>query len=140
MEQAVKLMKIISNQVDSKMQIVLEKYSLTYTQVKILHYIMNNDCLNQKQICETFKLSSATVNGILNRLECKNYISREKTNDRRNNKITATNKARQVNESFQKAVEYNNKILSKGLNQEDVIILTKLLEQILKNIEEGIYD
>ncbi len=140
MEQAVKLMKIISNQVDSKMQIVLEKYSLTYTQVKILHYIMNNDCLNQKQICETFKLSSATVNGILNRLESKNYISREKTNDRRNNKITATDKARQVNESFQKAVEYNNKILSKGLNQEDVIILTKLLEQILQNIEEGIYD
>lgn len=139
MDQIVKLIKIISNQIDAKMQILLEKTDLTSQQVRMLHYIMHHDCHNQKQICETFKLSSATVNGILNRLEEKGFIEREKLADKRNNKIIATNKALLVNETFQKAVDYNNQIMAKGLTENNVSDLVLLLTQILENIEEGTY-
>ena len=85
-------------------------------------------------------MSSATVNGILNRLEEKGFIEREKLADKRNNKIIATNKALLVNETFQKAVNYNNQIMAKGLTENNVSDLVLLLTQILENIEEGTYD
>ena len=100
MKRIVKLMKIISNQIDAKMQILLADTDLTSSQVIILQYLINHECLNQKQICATFKLSSATVNGILNRLEDKGYIEREKSDDKRNNRIILTSKALAINEKL----------------------------------------
>lgn len=140
MKRIVKLMKIISNQIDAKMQILLADTDLTSSQVIILQYLINHECLNQKQLCATFKLSSATVNGILNRLEDKGYIEREKSDDKRNNRIILTSKALAINEKFMKAVTYNDSILSNDFTADEIDNLFNLLSKMLKNIEEGKYD
>lgn len=140
MDQIVKLIKIIANQIDIKMQTLTSSFDLTSTQVRVLNYLYHNDCKNQKQLCDTFKLTSATVNGILDRLEDKGYILREKLEDKRNNKIVLTEAALELTHDFEKTIEYNNMVLAKDVTPEEQEELTHLLSKVLKNIEEGNYD
>lgn len=140
MDQIVKLIKILSNQIDVKTQLLIGNNTITSTQVRMLYYLYHHDCKNQKQLCETFKLSSPTVNGILDRLEKNGYIIREKLVDKRNNKILLTDKALQINKTFEQAILYNNQILSKNLTDDEKQQLTYLLTKLLNNIEEGNYD
>ena len=140
MDQRVKLIKILSNQIDVKTQLLIGNNTITSTQLRMLHYLYHHDCKNQKHLCETFKLSSPTVNGILDRLEKNGYIIREKLVDKRNNKILLTDKALQINKTFEQAILYNNQILSKNLTDDEIQQLTYLLSKLLNNIEEGNYD
>ncbi len=140
LNEIVKLIKIISNKIDTKMQILLSGLDLTPQQVQILIYLLSNDCKNQQQICKFFRLSSPTVNGILNRLEEKGFIEREKSIDKRNNIIKTLPKAGLVNNLFLAAVDYNNAVLTKSISNEELVDFKKILLKMLKNIEEGNYD
>ncbi len=60
------------------------KAGLTAPQLVCLKYIMNNEPATITEIAKSIHLSNSTVLGIIDRLEAKNYIRRERsTEDRR---------------------------------------------------------
>ena len=85
-------------------------------------------------------LSDSTVSGILDRLEQKDIIKRERTkDDRRVVKISLTGKSKEFCKDFrQKREEYFTRLLKKLSEQEtkDIIKGLEILNRVLDEIEE----
>ena len=103
----------------------LETIDLTSTQAHVLIYLYKNkdNVVNQRDIERKFALTNPTVNGILNRLENKNFIKRVVSDiDARNRKIILTDKSISLIKEMQRsAKKMENKMIA-GISKEDLAI------------------
>jgi len=120
-----------------------EELGLTCSQSGILLYILlnKNNKINQRDIENEFELSNPTVNGILNRLESKGLVKRIiDDTDKRVKHIIPLKKS----EKFMEIVKHKKEILEnnmiKNIKDEELSTFNKVLEKMLKNIKERIYE
>lgn len=119
----------------------LEKYDLTFAQSSILMYVLLNQDkkINQRQIEVEFSLSNPTVNGILNRLESKNLVKRENDEfDKRIKNIIPLSEAFLFFESIKETKEKMEMSMLKGISNEELETLLKVIEKMNKNLKENI--
>lgn len=115
----------------------LEKIDLTSMQATIIIYIFkSNKTINQRDIEKRFNLSNPTVNGILNRLEKKQFIERitSKT-DARNKEIHLTDKSIELNKEMIKRADMMEEKIKKDISKEELKTFYIVMDKILKNIE-----
>lgn len=127
--------KMIMNILDNKMNNKFDKMGLTTSQTHILMYLLHNENVNQRDIEYKFNLSNPTVNGILNRLEKKEFLNREVSQkDARVRDIHLTKKSYELETKIKKVCKgIENEILD-GIDKKE---LYKILDQILKNVSKG---
>ena len=127
--------KMIMNILDNKMNNKFDKMGLTTSQTHILMYLLHHDNVNQRDIEGKFNLSNPTVNGILNRLEKKEFLTREVSlKDARVRDIHLTKKSYELETKIKKVCKgMENEILD-GIDKKE---LYKILDQILKNVSKG---
>lgn len=81
----------VSNIITRKYKPLLDKLDLTYTQYIVMMVLWEEKRVNEKFLCETLCLKSNTVAPLLQKLESKGYIKKEKDGaDERNVVITLT--------------------------------------------------
>ncbi len=118
----------------------LETIDLTSTQAHVLIYLYKNkdNVVNQRDIERKFALTNPTVNGILNRLENKNFIKRVVSDiDARNRKIILTDKSISLIKEMQRsAKKMENKMIA-GISKEDLAIFYKVIKKIANNVQGG---
>lgn len=130
-----KIMQTIKKQMDKN----LEDLDLTSAQASVLIYLCNNKdiIINQRNIEKEFNLTNPTVNGILNRLESKDFIKRVTSNiDARNKEIHLTEKSLLLDKKMQEKSNYINKKLKQDINDEELKIFNDVIIKMLANIEE----
>lgn len=119
----------------------LEKYDLTFAQSSVLMFVLLNQDkkINQRQIEIEFSLSNPTVNGILNRLENKKLIKRESDElDKRIKNIIPLSEAFSFFESIKETKEKMEISMLKGISNEELETLLKVIEKMNKNLKENI--
>lgn len=118
----------------------LEKIDLTSTQAHILMYLYKNKgkVINQRDIEKKFELTNPTVNGILNRLENKNFIKRTVSQiDARNKEISLTDKSiLLINDMFKQAKNMESKMIA-GIDKDELNIFYNVIKKIFNNVQGG---
>ena len=118
----------------------LEKIDLTNSQASILIYLYKNkEIVNQRDIEKKFDLTNPTVNGILNRLENKDFIRRTiSLKDARNKEIHLTEKSISLINEMRKEAKQLEKEMIAGISKEELNIFNDVLRKIFNNMQGGL--
>ena len=131
-----KIFQIMEKNMNKK----LEKIELTNSQANILIYLYNNkETVNQRDIEKKFELTNPTVNGILNRLENKDFIIRTVSlRDARNKEIHLTEKSISLINEMKKEARQLEKELIAGIPKEELNTFKEVLKKVFNNLQGGI--
>lgn len=119
------------------MSVKLKKYDITHEQWFVLRTIENNDFSTQKLIGDLTNKGKSTLTRILDQLEQKNLIKREKNReDRRSIVLVGTDKGKTiVNEVLPIDNDVKTRI-KEGIPDKDIVHVNSVFKQILENFEE----
>lgn len=129
--------KRISNALERKRTLDLEDMDLTSSQAFVLGYLLRHreEPVNPGDICRHFDLSHPTVTGILQRLECKGFLTyAEDSADRRRKRICVTEKALDVQHCANQRCQETEALVSGTLSEEELRTLVGLLDRVIANI------
>ena len=131
-----KIFQIMKKNMNKK----LEKIDLTNSQASVLIYLYKNkEIVNQRDIEKKFDLTNPTVNGILNRLENKNFIKRTiSLKDARNKEIHLTEKSISLINEMKKEAKQLEKEMIAGVSKEELNIFNEVLRKIFNNMQGGL--
>ena len=89
----------VSNMITRKYKPLLDKIDLTYTQYIVMMVLWEEKQVNEKFLCEALCLKSNTLTPLLQKLEDKGFIRKEKDkSDERNLVITLTDSGEELKE------------------------------------------
>lgn len=131
-----KLIMIISKNHDSYWNHKLEEYEIKASQLHLLFEINNENEINQDKIANRCNLNKGAVARNIQKLESEELILREvDENNRRQNKISLTNKGKKIVNKSLKALNNWEKEVSNN-NSIDIKVLKYNLKEIaIKSIE-----
>lgn len=138
--QIVYYFKVIHNTFRSKLNMVLREYDLTKPQLDILVYLeearRKDERVIQKDLESFFHISNSTVSVMLDRLESKELISRERAEDgdRRVRYVYPTEKANDLHAAVVRTLNATESEMFDGLSQEELACATRFLQKILCNL------
>ena len=123
-----------SKEIVRKYKPFLDELNLTYTQYITMLVLWEHNSINVKELGDKLFLDSGTLTPLLKKLEFKGYINRNRSSsDERNLIISITNSGLELKK---RALEIPYKISGcVKLEQEEVIVLYKLLNKLLNSIE-----
>ena len=113
----------------------------TASQIRFIEYLANHKDVYQSDLEKEFKISRATVYDVLNTMEKKGMISREKSSiDTRKNKIILNKDVLSRHEEIKKKINKINNELVKYIDTYDLVVFNRVLEQMninMHNLLEG---
>jgi len=127
--QIIKLNKDINKSLRHKFYYLMQDSGFTFPQLSVISMLEKYGEQKVSELSEKMGLSDSTVSGILDRLEQKDIIRRERTkDDRRVVKISLTGKSKGFCNDFrQKREEYFTQLL-KNLSEQEIKDIIKGLE------------
>ena len=122
-----------SKEIIRKYKPFLDEIDLTYTQYITMMVMWEKKSVNVKTLGECLYLDSGTLTPVLKKLECKGYITRERSEkDERNLVVSITDSGIKLRD---KAVEIPSRIGScVRLTAEEAATLYNLLHKIIGNV------
>lgn len=123
--------------IEAELNRQMKDYELTATQSMALKYIVSceKDEINQVDVEKHLKCSNPTVAGIVKRLEEKDLVACvNSARDKRFKKLLPTEKSRRLIALMDKRVDQLNERITRGISEEEVSLLQKLLEKMEKNL------
>lgn len=107
----------------------------TASQIRFIDYLANHDEVYQSDFEKEFNISRATVYDVLNTMEKKGIITREKSNiDTRKNRVILNNDVLEQHKRVKEKINNINKELIKNIHEEELRIFENVLEQMNKNM------
>lgn len=104
---------------------------------RILFVLWQEDNLTISQLGERTSLAKTTLTSMLDRMEEKGNIKRNfDLNDRRQIRITLTEKAKALDVSYKAVSAQMNELFYKGFSDDEIIHFERMLERVLKNLKE----
>ena len=114
---------------------VLKPYDLTVEQLQLLKNIAEDTALSQQQLCEIVQKSAANVTRILDRLERKDCVRRERNPaDRRSSLLFLTDQGRDLIAEVTIVLESFSEHLTSGISNEEQALLSRLLYKMQDNL------
>ena len=107
----------------------------TASQIRFIDYLANHDEVYQSDFEKEFNISRATVYDVLNTMEKKGIITREKCNvDTRKNKVILNSDVLEHHRKVKEKIANINKELIKNIESNDLIVFNSVIEQMNKNM------
>ncbi len=131
--------KKISNNFENSKRTNCVKYDITSQQTSILLYLFNHldEKVNQKTLEHYYEISSATISGIITRMEAKNLIVRiPNPDDKRDKLITLSVKGEETAKAIKKSILDLEAKIVKGFDDNEIKTLLSFLERMSMNIKE----
>lgn len=124
------------------MRLRQSQYNVTPVQCHALLYlakICGDHEVMQRDLERELHLKASTVNGIVDRLEEKGFISRRQSiEDGRRRLISLTEEGRAVTEAFRTALEDTDRAFCAVLSAEEQAQLRDMLTRLIVNLEEEV--
>ncbi len=116
-----------------------KKFPITPEQYLILSLLSENKGMYQRQISEITLKDRANVSRIINILEEKCYVRKEiDSNGRKINKIFVTDDGKEIVEKIKPTAIELRKIITNGLNQEELENLIEIMDRIYTNLRDKV--
>ncbi|MBR6408143.1 MAG: winged helix-turn-helix transcriptional regulator [Clostridia bacterium] len=111
---------------------------LHYGQPPVLQYIINNDGCTQKEIADFLGVTAASIALSTKRLQKSGLITKQADeNNLRRNRLSATEKGKEVLEAFtEQNKSFNEKMLS-GVTDDEKRQLCALLDKLISGAADG---
>ena len=107
----------------------MQRFTIGY-----LHHNTDRD-IYQKDLEAEFAISRATASNMLAVMERKGLIKRESVeHDARLKKLVLTEKAKQMNRQVEQAILETERLLTKGMSENDKRNLHRYLDQMIQNL------
>lgn len=104
---------------------------LTAVQGMVIRFLYDHDRLTSRELGKKTDLDSATLTGLLDRLEARGFIERRQNpDDRRSIRIHLTERGRTTGEKVVKLMEEANAEFLLGFNASEEVALRSLLTRI----------
>ena len=135
-EKIEQLLRVLAYTIKRKGRSALKDFGITTPQFDLMVKIYFNGDMTQGKLTQELHLAKSTVSGLLDRLESKNFIKREKDmNDKRNVIISLTNKGNAVIERvIEERVKFLRKLI-KDFDEKEVHTLINSLEKLVEASE-----
>ncbi len=112
----------------------IEHLGITAVQAMILNFLSEEDEITSNRLGERTLLDSATLTGILDRLEAHGFIERgQHPRDRRAILISLTPRGRELATDIRKIAERSNREIFRNFSRDDEITFRNHLERIRKS-------
>ncbi len=113
----------------------VSKFDLGPGQFMLLLDLYREDGKNQEVLSENLKIDKTTTARAIKKLEKNNYVIKVKDdNDKRNNNIFLTDKAKDIKDDIFEILKNFNDEISNTLSVEEEILLKSLLKKVCDNI------
>ena len=132
------LMGYCDHQIQKLMEKELRQYDVSPMQCHTLTYLYKADhAVNQKMLQEFLMVKPSTVNGIVDRLEEKGFLTRSTgKNDGRCRILCLTEKGRAFHGDFVRIVRQVNERMERNFTADELETLKALLVRVAKNLSE----
>jgi MarR family transcriptional regulator, organic hydroperoxide resistance regulator len=129
--------KQISGRIFEKLLAKASIEAFNGAQGRILYVLWQEDGIPIVELSQKTGLAKTTLTSMLDRMESANLIVRvfDKA-DRRQIRITLTEKARQLSDEYNKVSREMNEIFYAGFSDDEIIAFEDTLRRILKNLNE----
>lgn len=125
----------------SIVQNIKTKTDLRPGEPKILEFLAEHEPCEQKEIAEGCNLDSASVTGILRRMETRDLIKREfKNGNRRSLYVSMTEYGKEMSEKVENTFSFVDGLAVKNLSKDEIDEFIRLLDIVnlnLTNLLEG---
>ncbi len=131
------LIKVANNYIDQQLSLDAENLGLTSGQMHILHYVCRHSetGICQRRMEEHFNLSHATVAGIVQRLESKDFVRCVASEtDKRYKSVYPTEKALECDAEMFRCIETAEARFFEGFSEEEKDELRSYLRRVLVNL------
>ena len=109
-----------------------------FTQWVILMYLRDGLAINAKEICSQLRHDSGAVTRVIDQLEARDFVRRERSvNDRREVKLTLTDAGRETVESLIPTVVDRLNHMLRDFSAAEVAELTRLLAKFISGFDAG---
>lgn len=120
----------------------LKQYGIGTAEQTALMYLAKFDQVNQESIAKHYMIDKGAIAKTLSKLEQKQLITREiNVNNQREKIIYLTDKGKEIITQMKMSLNKFNALLYKGISDENLALLEKLLKQIadnaINNLSEG---
>jgi DNA-binding MarR family transcriptional regulator len=113
----------------------VEPLDLTAPQIHALHRLWKGDGVLTTELARDICMDGGTITGLLDRLEAKAFIRRERsTEDRRAVRIFLTDTGRSLEEPVRVVGEAVNRLAMEGFTPEEQAQLLRALERVAVNL------
>ncbi|MGI1659013.1 MAG: MarR family winged helix-turn-helix transcriptional regulator [Desulfitobacterium sp.] len=104
-------------------------------QWKILLYLYREDGQTQSSLAENTGKDGPSISRIIDTLEKQNMVKRTRQpNNRRNNLIYLTEKARNMKESLMLMGQKTNEEVTQGITREEIVTCIGILNRVIENL------
>ena len=121
------------------MRLRQSQYNVTPVQSQALQYLAcagSERQINQRDLERWLRLKASTVNGIVDRLEEKGYITRRPSAaDGRCRLVSLTEDGRHMAKTFQAALEDADRMFCSGLTGGEQEEMRRMLSRVIENLE-----
>ncbi len=116
-------------------------FSVTATQGMVLNFLHDGDRITSKELGDRTMLDSATLTGILDRLEKAGLVERlQHPTDRRAITVALTIKGQSVAKKTYAEIERANEVFLKCLSKKEQVSLKSMLEKIRDHSDQALSD
>lgn len=130
----IKRLNVVMNQ---SIDDILKKYGLARSQYQVLYYIANSKNINQKLILEKMKIEPATLSGLVDTLENKNYIKKSQTKeDKRSYELELTPEGKNLVNKIKHPGKVVERIMFKSIDSNHKKIFKSLVITMTNNLEK----
>lgn len=127
---------MIARALDSIANIEFKEYDLTRGQYLYLVRVCEHPGIIQEKLAEMIKVDRTTASRAVKKLEAKGFV--EKRQDTENRKIRRIYPTKKGTEVFPRILQediHSNQVALKGLSEEEIKTLSRLLKRVRQNIE-----
>lgn len=124
--------------VRERLEARLSQYDVTPAQTHTLLYLHHyGGKAHQCEIVKHLKVKPSTANGILDRMEEKELVSRSVSDsDARQKLVTLTEKGKTLQERLRQNFDEMERVMLAGLSPEEQTLFFACLEHVIQNLEE----
>lgn len=114
---------------------------MTRVQWIALYYLGKEEFISQKELAERMNVKESSVARLLDRMERDGLVERVRSeDDKRVTNLSLTEKGKQHRTELMPEGERFERLLHKGISEEEMQIFTTVLSRMVNNVKEDSYD
>jgi DNA-binding MarR family transcriptional regulator len=105
----------------------------------VLVHLVRENGLRQADIADRMDVATVTVSKFIDRLEARGYVERRPDpEDRRSNRVYATEKAREIVKIMTRTVDDLDELSYRGIPDEEVQTALRVLRRVKDNLKDAL--